>query len=208
MAGFRKPGPWGFEERSPTPPEPRLPASAAYASVGPLGLDVAQAAAPAGEAPATGLVPFQVGGQRYRVHHPNQGVIAGDEIVVAGKDAQQILEQVAHIPELAGVVPSLQQVVSAQSGLILLRLRAPVAGASAAPAPEPAAPSKPPPRQVPKSWIEIEVVDDDGQPQEGYSYRLDLPDGRTLKGTLGSKGLITVHGIDPGSATLTLIENT
>ena len=55
----------------------------------------------------------------------------------------------------------------------------------------------PPPASTPKSakpvkddWIEFEVVDEDGNPKEGCAYEIELPDGRVLKGTVGSKGIV------------------
>jgi len=43
-----------------------------------------------------------------------------------------------------------------------------------------------------KSWIEIELVDEDGKPVPGEAYRITLPDGTTIdEGTLDDKGLQT-----------------
>jgi hypothetical protein len=124
------------------------------------------------------------------------------------EEARKVLDQVSGIPELAALVTPLRQVV-AGTGLRLLLLRPPAFGAISPPLPAPpVASAAPAPKKEPKSWIEIEVVDGEGKPREGCSYRLDLPDGRTMQGKLGSKGVISVHGIDPGSATLTLIEST
>ena len=51
-----------------------------------------------------------------------------------------------------------------------------------------------------KSWIEIELRDDEGQPMAGEPYRVVLPDGETAaEGTLDEKGLARVDGIEPGS---------
>ena len=55
-----------------------------------------------------------------------------------------------------------------------------------------------------KSWIEIELVDDDGEPVPGEPYRVTLPDGQTVaEGTLDQKGFARVDGIDPGSCKIT-----
>jgi len=55
-----------------------------------------------------------------------------------------------------------------------------------------------------KSWIEIELVDEDGIPVPGEKYIVKLPDGTTVaSGTLDEKGFARVDGIDPGSCKVT-----
>ena len=55
-----------------------------------------------------------------------------------------------------------------------------------------------------KSWIEIELVDEDGKPVAGEAYRITLPDGETVaEGTLDAKGCARVDGIDPGTCRIT-----
>jgi hypothetical protein len=55
-----------------------------------------------------------------------------------------------------------------------------------------------------KSWIEIELVDQDKKPVPGEPYRITLPDGETLaEGTLDDKGRARVDGIDPGTCKVT-----
>jgi type VI secretion system secreted protein VgrG len=55
-----------------------------------------------------------------------------------------------------------------------------------------------------KSWIEIELVDEEGQPVPGEPYRITLPDGTTVAdGTLDEKGWARVDNIDPGSCKVT-----
>jgi type VI secretion system secreted protein VgrG len=55
-----------------------------------------------------------------------------------------------------------------------------------------------------KSWIEIELVNDEGEPVPGEKYRVTLPDGSTLaEGTLDEKGYARVSSIDPGSCKVT-----
>ena len=55
-----------------------------------------------------------------------------------------------------------------------------------------------------KSWIEIELVDQDNKPVPGERYRVTLPDGATLaEGTLDEKGFARVDGIDPGTCKVT-----
>lgn len=55
-----------------------------------------------------------------------------------------------------------------------------------------------------KSWIEIELVDEDEQPVPGERYRIILPDATTVaEGTTGSDGKAKVSGIDPGTCKIT-----
>jgi type VI secretion system secreted protein VgrG len=49
-------------------------------------------------------------------------------------------------------------------------------------------------------YIEIKLVDNDGNPVAGEPYRVTLPDGTTVAdGTLDDKGFARVDNIDPGS---------
>ena len=58
-----------------------------------------------------------------------------------------------------------------------------------------------------KSWIEIELVDEDKNPVPGEKYRITLPDGETVaEGTLDDKGSTRVDGIDPGTCKITFPE--
>jgi len=55
-----------------------------------------------------------------------------------------------------------------------------------------------------KSWIEIEMVDEEDQPVAGESYRITLSDGETVaEGTLNEKGVARVDGIEPGTCKIT-----
>jgi len=55
-----------------------------------------------------------------------------------------------------------------------------------------------------KSWIEINLVDDEGMPVAGERYRVTLPDGSTIaEGTTNEKGFARVNNIDPGSCKVT-----
>ncbi len=73
---------------------------------------------------------------------------------------------------------------------------------------EKAKPYKPPQtteeKEKKKSWIEIEMVDEDDKPVTGMAYRITLPDGETVaEGTLDEKGFVRVDGIEPGSCKIT-----
>jgi len=57
-----------------------------------------------------------------------------------------------------------------------------------------------------KSWIEIKLLDEDGQPVPGEPYSIKLPDGSVVDGTLDGNGFARVDGIDPGSAEVSFPE--
>jgi type VI secretion system secreted protein VgrG len=68
-------------------------------------------------------------------------------------------------------------------------------------------PQSPQDKKQKKSWIEIEMVDEEKDPVPGEPYRITLPDGETLaEGTLDDKGFARVDGIDPGSCQITFPE--
>ena len=54
-----------------------------------------------------------------------------------------------------------------------------------------------------KSWIEIEMVDEDDKPVTGMAYRITLADDSVVEGTLDDKGLARVDGIEPGTCKIT-----
>jgi len=55
-----------------------------------------------------------------------------------------------------------------------------------------------------KHWIEIELVDEEGNPVPGEEYEIKMPDGETVdSGTLDEKGKARVEGIDPGTCKIT-----
>jgi type VI secretion system secreted protein VgrG len=61
-----------------------------------------------------------------------------------------------------------------------------------------------PPNKKKKSWIELELLDQDGNPVVGERYRVTLPDGKTLaEGTTNDKGFARVSNIDPGNCKIT-----
>jgi type VI secretion system secreted protein VgrG len=58
-----------------------------------------------------------------------------------------------------------------------------------------------------KTWIEIELVDEEGNPVPGERYEITGPDGETLaRGTLDGNGFARVEGLDPGQCTVTFPE--
>ncbi len=54
------------------------------------------------------------------------------------------------------------------------------------------------------SWIEIEMVDEEGKPVPGMPYRITLPDGATVAGgTTDENGFARVDFIEPGNCKVT-----
>ncbi len=69
-------------------------------------------------------------------------------------------------------------------------------------------PYKPPQTKEEKaqkpSWIEIVMVDEQGNPVPSLAYSITLPDGETVaEGTLDDKGFARVDGIEPGTCQIT-----
>ena len=50
-----------------------------------------------------------------------------------------------------------------------------------------------------KSWIAIELVDEDNKPVPYEDYRVTLPDGTPIEDSLDDKGRSKITGIDPGT---------
>ena len=57
-----------------------------------------------------------------------------------------------------------------------------------------------------KSWIEIEMVDEEDEPVTSEKYKITLPDDSVAQGTLDGKGFARVEGIDPGTCKITFPE--
>lgn len=57
-----------------------------------------------------------------------------------------------------------------------------------------------------KSWIEIELVDEDDEPVPGEKYKVTLPDDSVAEGTLDDKGFVHIDGIEPGTCKITFPE--
>lgn len=49
------------------------------------------------------------------------------------------------------------------------------------------------------TFIEIEMVDDAGEPAAGEAYEIEVTDGSTRRGTLNSAGRARIDGITPGT---------
>ena len=78
-----------------------------------------------------------------------------------------------------------------------------------APVEEPAAPPKPPKsadKTAEKTWIAIKLVDDVGQPVPNVGYKVTLPDGSIMTGSLDDQGLARFDEIDPGQCQISFPE--
>ena len=53
------------------------------------------------------------------------------------------------------------------------------------------------------SWIEIELVDEEGKPVPGEAFKVTLSDGSVYPGTLNEKGFYRIEGIEPGTCQIT-----
>jgi len=71
-----------------------------------------------------------------------------------------------------------------------------VAGCGSVPAPTVVSQDK-------KHWIEIALLDENGNPVPDQEYTIKLPSGETVTGTLNSKGRARVEGIDAGTCRVT-----
>ncbi len=63
-------------------------------------------------------------------------------------------------------------------------------------------PPPPPKRQPEKTWIEIQLVDQEGNPVPNERYRLKITDGSVREGRLDAKGTVRVSGLEPGNCTV------
>lgn len=66
-----------------------------------------------------------------------------------------------------------------------------------------AAVQRAPEKKQEKSWVEIMLVDLDGNPVPGVRYRVTTPDGEIREGTLNEHGQAGYYQIDPGSCKIT-----
>ncbi|MGB0672196.1 MAG: hypothetical protein ACPGNT_11935, partial [Rhodospirillales bacterium] len=65
---------------------------------------------------------------------------------------------------------------------------------------------EPEPEEEPKkTWITIQLEDEDGNPIADERYKVELPDGSVVEGRTSSAGKATFRDIDPGTAKITFI---
>ena len=57
-----------------------------------------------------------------------------------------------------------------------------------------------------RSWIEVELLDEDDLPVAGARFEIRLPDGSLRTGRLGPDGRASVEGIAPGNCGVTFPE--
>lgn len=67
--------------------------------------------------------------------------------------------------------------------------------------------SSPPPASVTpcplqKAWIEISLVDVEGNPVPNKNYRVQAPDGRVITGKLDAKGFAHIDGLVEGTCAI------
>ncbi|HEX7154488.1 MAG TPA: carboxypeptidase-like regulatory domain-containing protein [Thermoanaerobaculia bacterium] len=65
---------------------------------------------------------------------------------------------------------------------------------------EEAAKEEQPPPADEQHWIEVELLDDEGQPIADEAYVVELPDGSQKTGRTGADGRARIDGVDPGTA--------
>jgi hypothetical protein len=68
--------------------------------------------------------------------------------------------------------------------------------------PEAKSTAAPPPGKPQKTWIEIKLVDLDGDPVPDQKYKIDFPDGSSRQNILNSAGDARFTGIEPGTCTV------
>lgn len=217
MPGFRRPGPLGFPDETPTAHPSGIAPGGGYSMPVSVMDFVDRSGGASSPSPSASVkllakgLTFRFGATTYRVLSPGSQP-AADEELLDQRQAREVLERAAQRDQFLGFGGGAGEAARLLAGLrgardlvvVRSRSRVPTASTrSSAPDPAPPPPARKP-KAVKEGWIEIEVVDEAGEPREGDAYRLKLPDGRVLEGTIGSKGLIAVHGIDPGNAELTI----
>src|SRR5262249_53279158 len=66
-------------------------------------------------------------------------------------------------------------------------------------------PPEPPENEI-KTWIELELVDESGNPVGGQRYKITLPDGKVREGRLNSNGFAREDGIERGNCTVEFLD--
>jgi hypothetical protein len=64
----------------------------------------------------------------------------------------------------------------------------------------------PPPPKPKKTWVEVELLDWEGNPAANERYEIRLPDGSLQEGRLDASGRARFTGIDPGTCEVTFPE--
>jgi hypothetical protein len=78
------------------------------------------------------------------------------------------------------------------------------------PAVEPQAPANKPPKKSSdapvKTWIAVQLIDDHGDPVPNVAYKVTLPDGSVMSGSLDDQGVVRFDEIDPGECLVSFPE--
>lgn len=78
------------------------------------------------------------------------------------------------------------------------------------PAAEPQAPAKKPPKKSSdapvKTWVAVQLIDDKGDPVPNAAYKVTLPDGSVMSGSLDDQGIVRFDEIDPGECLVSFPE--
>jgi protocatechuate 3,4-dioxygenase beta subunit len=53
-----------------------------------------------------------------------------------------------------------------------------------------------------KTWVEVRLVDEEGNPVGGQRYKIRLPDSSLVEGVLDDQGTVRFDGILPGECTV------
>jgi hypothetical protein len=145
---------------------------------------------------------FQLGGHEYRLRKASERT-AADEDALSAAEAIELIDRAPHLT-VGGSATRLRDELE-RGNLVLSRVRPRIPQAKTLPPlPPPPPPAMKPPKPTKEGWLEIEIADEDGRAREGDGYRLELPDGQVITGTIGAKGLLSLQGVEPGTAKLTL----
>jgi hypothetical protein len=78
------------------------------------------------------------------------------------------------------------------------------------PAAEPLAPAYKPPKKSSdspvKTWVAVQLIDDRGDPVPNAAYKVTLPDGSVMNGSLDDQGTVRFDEIDPGECLVSFPE--
>jgi hypothetical protein len=78
------------------------------------------------------------------------------------------------------------------------------------PAAEPLAPANKPPKKSTdapvKTWVAVQLIDDQGSPVPNVPYKVTLPDGSVMSGSLDDQGTVRFDEIDPGECLVSFPE--
>jgi hypothetical protein len=72
------------------------------------------------------------------------------------------------------------------------------------------APARKPPKKSSdapvKTWIAVQLIDDNGDPVPNAAYKVTLPDGSVMSGSLDDQGIVRFDEIDPGDCLVSFPE--